>query len=143
MRDMRAILRDQSGFTLIELLVVLLLLGLLSGAVVLTWPGSSEKTHDEIAQKIFARFHFARQDAVLNGQLIEAYLTDQNLVFSRFENGRWAKVEKPAALTIPENMRLDLGPENRVRFDPLGGVSRVEITLLSGGGEKRVKLGGL
>jgi len=79
------------GFTLIELLVTLVIMGLVSGLVVLAWPVREDAVRP-LAEKVAARMRLALEESLLSGVPYGAVLDGRMLRFVVFRGGAWDEV---------------------------------------------------
>ncbi|MBA3578080.1 MAG: GspH/FimT family pseudopilin [Sphingomonas sp.] len=115
----------RNGFTLVELMVVVAVMGLLAGAVVLTLgsPGGGPR---ESASRFAGRVAAARDQAVLTGQPISAWVSPSGYGFDQLRQGHWERmVERPFdGGNWGEGMEVGMAStgsgRGRVRFDGLG-----------------------
>ena len=115
----------RNGFTLIELMVVIAVMGLLAGAVILT-VGAPGGGPQPTAARFAGRLAAARDQAILTGQPISAWVSPSGYGFDRFREGHWeAMTDKPfdaanwAKGTDVGGAAATSG-RARVRFDSLG-----------------------
>ncbi len=115
----------RNGFTLVELMIVIALMALMAGAVVMTVgaPGGGPSGG---ATRFASRLAAARDEAIVSGRPMSAWVTPSGYGFDRYEGGRWQPVsvapfgsdnwEPGTAVLFPA------GNESRarVRFDSLG-----------------------
>lgn len=132
----------RNGFTLVELMVVIAVMGLLAGAVVMTagMPGGGPA---DSAARFAGRLAAARDQAILTGQPISAWVTSSGYGFDRFREGHWERMTgRPfdgdnwkhgtdVAVGEPAG-RL------RVRFDSLGMADQPLALQLSSGGRTAI-----
>jgi len=115
----------QNGFTLVELMVAIMLMALIAAVVVLSADeaGGGPK---EPAMRFATRVAAARDQAILAGQPISAWVAPSGYGFDRFRNGYWERLkEKPFdGADWPAGTSLSLAAtaegRTRVRFDSLG-----------------------
>lgn len=82
----------QAGFTLVELLVVLVILGLLSGAVIIALPDGAGRLGGE-ATRFAARIDAAQDAAVISARPMALRITDIGYGFDVRENGGWRPLQ--------------------------------------------------
>lgn len=116
----------RNGFTLVELMVVIAVIGLLSGAVILT-VGAPGGGPGESAARFAGGLAAARDQAILTGQPISAWVSPSGYGFDRFRDGHWeAMADKPfdtanwAKGTEVGTAAAATSGRARVRFDSLG-----------------------
>lgn len=114
----------EGGFTLVELMVVLLVMGLLAGAVVLT-AGQVGGGASEAATRYAARLGAARDEAVVTGSPVSAWISATGYGFEKYRGGRWQPLtDKPfEGANWDKGIRVTAGETSgraRVRFDALG-----------------------
>ena len=113
----------RTGFTLVELLVVIAIMAVMAGAVVLTFagPGSGPT---ESATRFASRLAAARDEAVLTGRPVSAWVAASGYGFERYQDGQWQPLTaRPfAGDDWDEGTRVDGGDDGRarIRFDSLG-----------------------
>ncbi|HUE78644.1 MAG TPA: GspH/FimT family pseudopilin [Sphingomicrobium sp.] len=115
----------RNGFTLVELMVVIALMALMAGAVVMTVgaPGGGPAAG---ATRFASRLAAARDEAIVSGRPMSAWVTPSGYGFDRFQGGRWQPMS--AAPFEGDNwepgtdVKLATATEARVRvrFDSLG-----------------------
>ncbi len=136
------------GFTLVEMLVVLVIMGLLAGTVVLTWPAGGALRDD--ASALAARATLAAEESILSGTAMGLDVSAQGYAFYRMENGAWREVDDERAFrrhvwregVIPQVHREGFGAHDRrgdgkavsptLIFDPTGLVPVFSVTLAEG-----------
>jgi general secretion pathway protein H len=116
---------QRNGFTLVELMVAIMLLALIAGAVMLT-VGEVGGGPKEPAMRFATRLAAARDQAILAGQPISAWVAPSGYGFDRFRGGHWERLEERPfdGADWPSGTTLSLGARTegrtRVRFDSLG-----------------------
>jgi general secretion pathway protein H len=139
----------QRGFTLVETLVVLVIMGLLTATVVLTWPAGGALRDDAAA--LAARATLAAQESVLSGAAMGLEVTGSGYAFYRMTDGAWREVDDERAFrrqlwregVVPAVRREGFGANDRrhadqagtptVIFDPTGLVPVFSVTLAEEG----------
>lgn len=139
----------QRGFTLIETLVVIVIMGLLSATVVLTWPAGGALRED--ASALAARATLAAQESVLSGAAMGLDVTAAGYAFYRMHDGVWREIDDERAFrrqvwregVVPQLSRDGFGATDRrsaktsltptVIFDPTGLVPQFSVTLAEEG----------
>lgn len=137
------------GFTLVETLVVLVIMGLLTATVVISWPAGDTLRKD--ASALAARATLASQASVMAGVAMGLDVTTAGYAFYRLTDGVWREVEDERALrrqlwrpgVAPLVRREGFGTTDRraasaartptVVFDPTGLMPLFSITLSEGG----------
>jgi general secretion pathway protein H len=115
---------ERNGFTLVELMIVIAVMGLLVSAVVLT-AGSTNGGPQDAATRFASRLAAARDEAVLTGRPISAWVSPSGYGFDQMRDGRWERLdEKPfKGDDWGKGMAVSFAGEQarfRVRFDSLG-----------------------
>lgn len=94
------------GFTLIELVMSLFVLGLVSGAIILTLP--SQESHEQSeADRLAARLSAASNHSILSGEVVGAAVSENGYRFYRLVQGEWTEL-KSEPLT-PQTFSPDTG----------------------------------
>ena len=119
----------RNGFTMVELLVVIAVMALMAGAVVVT-AGGTGSGPAEAATRFASRLAAARDEAVVGGRPISAWVAPSGYGFERHQQGRWqAMTAKPfqgdnwdsgTVIAMP----AERGARASVRFDSLGLADR-------------------
>ncbi len=113
----------EHGFTLVELMVVLVIIGLMSGAVLLTMRDPRGGLSDE-ADRFAGRVRGARDRAVVLARPVALWVSPTGYGFEERQAGRWVALDrKPFATTEWRGgTRADAGQQNRARlfFDTIG-----------------------
>ena len=133
-----------SGFTLVELLVVLVIVGLVSGAVVLAMPDPRGSLVAE-AERFAARAHAAQERAVTDNRAVALRIGGDGYAFERRSDGEWAPLEarpfgqvawrrETVAVLVPEG--------ERIVFDATGFAEPARLTLARGGEQVAVEIEG-
>lgn len=111
------------GFTLVELMVVIVIIGLLSGAVVLTMADPRGRIADDI-DRFAGRAGAARDSAIISGRPVALWVSPTAYGFERRVGGQWQAVtDGPlASRNWAGDTRARLGSATQVRavFDNVG-----------------------
>jgi len=127
MRSQPNISRKEAGFTLIEVLCVLVMIGLLSGVVVMNMPSKKSPTQTE-AETLVKRINGLIQDGLISGEIRALGVSETSYAFYQYDGSNfevlvqksWQDDTKPA-LSINNN-RIPL-PEDlsaQIIFEPTG-----------------------
>ncbi|MBL4632077.1 MAG: type II secretion system minor pseudopilin GspH [Paraglaciecola sp.] len=115
MKNRRSPLAKHAGFTLIEIMVVLLIMGLATGSVMLSYSGeSSQDLLKKQSLRLQAVFNMASDYAVLNQRQLGLRVDDeQHSYYFMYldEQEEWQKLDLDktfAEHTLPEQFSLDL-----------------------------------
>ena len=79
---------ERAGFTLVELLVVLVVVGLMTGVVVLIMPDKISGAEAD-ARRFAARLVLAAEESVISGDTIGVMITRDGYAFRRLYRGQW------------------------------------------------------
>ena len=111
----------RNGFTLVEMMIVIAVMALLAGVTVLTF-GPIGADPKDAATRFASRVAAARDQAILTGRLISAWVSPSGYGFDQFRDGRWEKMEQRPfeAADWGTGMKASLDSRTRVRFDSLG-----------------------
>jgi general secretion pathway protein H len=117
---------DRNGFTLVELMVVITLVALAGAAVVMTL-SSGAGGATSAASRFASRLGAARDEAILTGTPVSAWISPSGYGFERLVDGQWAPIEeKPLGSSDwPEGVSVSgsaksAAQRNRIRFDAMG-----------------------
>jgi len=83
--------KADEGFTLVELMTVLVIIGLVSSAVILSFPARISAL-DQQAHKLAGDLNVTAQEAVLTGRSTAAGFSDNGYSLYRYQNGDWLDV---------------------------------------------------
>ena len=119
----------RNGFTLIELMVVIAVMALMAGAVIEP-AGAPSSGPGAGASRFASRLAAARDEAIVSGRPISAWVAPSGYGFERYRGGAWQPVStKPfqgddwplgTVVALPG----DAGARASVRFDSLGLADR-------------------
>lgn len=137
---------NDAGVSLVEAMVALLIVSLVVGVVMLLAPGPERKTR-EAADQLAARMLLASEESIVANRAMSLVLTGEGYGFERLEDNGWFAVEQATPLGFrawPGEIDVSVveGPDDArvVRFDPLGGATRVAIVMSGAGARWRVSL---
>jgi general secretion pathway protein H len=136
---------ERNGFTLVELMIVIAVMALLASAVVLT-AGSTGGGPQEAATRFASRLAAARDEAVLTGRPMSAWVSPSGYGFDRFQQGRWERLDvRPfQGGDWGRDVALSLAGEqarSRIRFDSLGLPDQpLQLSLSRDGAEANVRV---
>lgn len=136
MRSQPNIPRKEAGFTLIEVLCVLVMIGLLSGVVVMNMPSKKSPTRTE-AENLVKAINGLIQDGLISGEIRALGVSETEYAFYQYDGtdfeilrqGAWQDDTKPS-LSINNN-RIPL-PENlsaQIIFEPTGINTEFRLSL--------------
>lgn len=112
----------RNGFTLVELMVVIAVMALMAGAVVVTAGGTSGGPA-AAASRFASRLAAARDEAIISGRPISAWVAPSGYGFERHQSGAWqAMSAKPFQGDDWQSGTVVAlaGARVRLRFDSLG-----------------------
>lgn len=133
----------RNGFTLVELMVVIALMALAAGAVVATL-GSPGGGPTHAATRFASRLAATRDEAIVSGRPMNAWISASGYGFEQFRQGRWHPVSaKPfQAENWPDGISVNMSEDEqgraRARFDNLGMVDSAMTIQLVGGGQTAI-----
>lgn len=78
----------RNGFTLVELMVVIAVMALMAGAVVVT-AGGTGSGPAAAASRFATRLAAARDEAIVSGRPISAWVAPSGYGFERYQGGTW------------------------------------------------------
>ena len=115
--------RSEHGFTLVELMVVLVIIGLMSGVVVMTMADPRGRISSDI-DRFAGRVHAARDSAIIAGRPVALWVSPNAYGFEKRFEGAWQPITE-GPLTSQDwsgDTRAVLGSANRIRvmFDSVG-----------------------
>lgn len=126
------------GFTLLEVLVVVVIVGILTGTVVLGITGADvEQELRGSAQRLAARVELARQHALTRNREWGIYVRDDTVTFAEFdpESGEWLERSgRPFEQTdLPNAVRLRVSTEGVGELPFADGQELPQIVVFSSG----------
>lgn len=127
----------EHGFTLVELMVVIVIIGLLSGAVVLTMADPRGRIADDI-DRFAGRTRAARDSAIISGRPVALWVSPTAYGFERRNGGTWQAVTEGPLATRDwaGETRAEIGSTTQLRavFDTVGRADQtLHFTLKRGG----------
>lgn len=141
MTPISAIGRSERGFTLVEVMVGLLVVGLLTGAVLMTLPPPGPRLADE-AERLAGRLAQAREEALATNRPVEVALDTDGYGFRVLRLGAWTSLsDEPAFRRVrwPDGLtaRVETADgRDAVRFDSTGAAEPAVVRLATA--ERRV-----
>jgi general secretion pathway protein H len=135
----------EHGFTLVELMVVLVIIGLMTGAVLLTMRDPRGGLSDE-ADRFAGRVRAAQDRAIVLARPMALWVSPIGYGFEEREKGRWVALDrKPLATTgWRGGIRAEAGQQGRTRlwFDTIGRANEpMAFTLTRDGRSLPVSVG--
>lgn len=116
----------RNGFTLVELMVVITLVALAGAAVVMTMSGGPDPA-TTAASRFASRLGAARDEAVVTGNPVSAWVSRSGYGFERLSKGEWTPIEDkplessdwPEGVAVTGSARA-AAQRTRIRFDAMG-----------------------
>ena len=130
------------GFTLVELLVVLVIVGLVSGAVLLAVPDPRGSLEAE-AERFAARARAAQERAVMDNRAVALRVTPEGYAFEWRVEGEWQPLgQRPfGSYAWGEGVAAALEPEGeRILFDSTGFAEPARLALTRDGESAAVEV---
>jgi general secretion pathway protein H len=137
----RAARIKQAGFTLVEVLMSMLIIGLMTGVVVLNLPDGEDPWESQ-ARKLASKFQIASQSAMISNQTIGIHLNKNGYEIVRFVGGEWVRIEStefntdiPITIELLQNgAKIDLKEADKsdvpvIRYDATGLATPFELTI--------------
>lgn len=113
----------QHGFTLVELMVVLVIVGLMSGAVILTMADPRGSLSDQ-ADRFAGRVRAARDHAVVAARPVALWVSASGYGFEERRDGKWRPLDqRPLEATDWSGgalARMGQDGRGRIWFDSIG-----------------------
>jgi general secretion pathway protein H len=118
-----AVTQGSRGFTLIELMVVLVIIGLMTGAVMLTMADPRGRVTNDI-DRFAGRVRAARDSAIIAGRPVSLWVSPTGYGFEKRAQGQWQSVsDGPLAAqdwTGETRAQLSGTSQFRIVFDSVG-----------------------
>ena len=130
----------RNGFTLVEMMIVIAVTALLAGVVVLT-VGNAGPGPREAATRFASRIAAARDEAIIGGRPISAWVSASGYGFDQLRKGHWEKLEQKPFDGDDWGPSMQVGltgssaTRARVRFDNVGVADQALGVRLSRQGE--------
>lgn len=130
----------RNGFTLVELLIVIAVMALLAGVAVMTVGSPGNAPADE-ASRFAGRLAAARDQAILTGRPISAWVSRSGYGFDQLREGRWQPLAEKPFKGDDWGSGMDVAvagagaDRTRVRFDSLGTADQALGVRLSQSGQ--------
>lgn len=114
----------RNGFTLVELMIVIAVMALLASVVVLMAGGISNGP-GETATRFAGRLVAARDEAILTGRPMSAWMTQSGYGFDQLRDGHWQRLDRKPfeGADWGGGTTANIGSaegRSRIRFDSLG-----------------------
>ena len=132
--------RGEAGFTLVELMVVLAIVGLTTGAVLLTTTDGRPSVARE-AERFGARLIRAREEAVLSNRAVDVALSSRGYSFRTRDAGGWRPLSEAPFGPVDwaaDTAMVDETRGGRIAFDGTGASMPAAILLTRGDRRTRV-----
>lgn len=131
----RSVVRD-AGFTLVEMLTVLVIIGLMSSAVVLTFPKQKSPLAEQ-AQDFLRAVNGVSQDAILSGQTTALGVSREGYALYKFgpqgwetlNQSLWADTGQAQMEIAQENLDLPEDVQPLIFFESIGVSEPFTLTL--------------
>lgn len=144
--------RRDAGFSLVEAMVALMIIGLMTGAVMLLMPGRDGAARAAV-ERFATRVAYASDASIMLNRPVALVVRPEGYGFARLEEDGWFNLEHGGALAFRawpddidyriEQPAADEIVDGRVaRFDALGGATPASIVLSGGGARWRVRIDG-
>ena len=124
------------------MMVALAVLGLLTGAILMTLPDPGPRLSDE-AERLAARLEHAREEALATNRPVEVAIAPDGYRFRVLRKGAWTALDEGpfAPGAWPEGLTVSVAAADgreAVRFDVTGAAGPAEIRLSNGTRSVRV-----
>lgn len=135
----------QQGFTLVELMVVLVIIGLMSGAVLMTMSDPRGRLSDD-ADRFAGRVRAAHDHAIVTAHPVAVWVSTTGYGFEERRDGQWTSMtEKPLdSRDWAHGVSAQAGDGGRTRiwFDTIGRADQpMAFTLQRDGHDMAVNVG--
>lgn len=119
--------RPDAGFTLIEMLCVLVLIGLLSGVVIMNIPPSKSQAQIQ-AERLTRDLNAMVQNGLISGEVRGFGLTEKQFSFYAYNgeefvpagSGNWSDVLRPELVREGQKLKLPEELSPQIIFEPTG-----------------------
>jgi len=134
----------EHGFTLMELMVVIVIIGLLSGAVVLTMADPRGRISGDI-DRFSGRVRAARDNAIVTGRAVALWVSPSAYGFERRAQGQWQSItDGPLASqdwSGETRAQIGSGAQVRVVFDSVGRADQpLQFALMRDGAQVPMRM---
>ena len=134
--------RRELGFSLVEIMVVLVIIGLMSGMVVMTLPKRKPPLDGQM-QELTRQINAIASEALISGSVMAAGFSTNGYVFYRYGQGEWSIIMKSEWINIPKitlqktGVTLPLTEQvvPMLLFEPTGLSSVFTLTCIGKGGQ--------
>lgn len=116
----------RNGFTLVELMVVITLVALAGATVVMTMSSGADAA-GTTASRFASRLGAARDEAIITGTPVSAWISRSGYGFERLVEGQWAAIEEKPLESSDWPVGVSVGgsataatERSRIRFDAMG-----------------------
>jgi general secretion pathway protein H len=121
-------------------MVVLVILGLMSGAVILALPDAGGGLAGE-AERFAARARAAQERAIMDNRPVALRLAERGYAFEWAVKGEWQPLEqRPFAAERWDEATRVAAPDDRIVFDGTGFAEPLEVTLSRGDARIRIEI---
>jgi len=124
--------KARAGFTLVELMVTLVIIGLASGAVLLTAPDPRPTVAEE-ADRLAARLVRGREEAILTNRPVVVMTDARGYRFETLQGEDWTPLPSPFRDWSWGEGVVATAEAGRLMFDPTGGAEPGDWTLTRDG----------
>jgi general secretion pathway protein H len=134
---------NNKGFTLIELLVVIVLLGIITSLVVLSFGTSSiERQMEEEAKRLHALIRLTREESIIQAKEIALEISQQDYQFLEYKEKKWVPVTNKIfkKRTIPAQLELKLETDTELKLFNSETEEKPRLYFLSSGEQTPFKM---